>query len=309
MIEIEGIEELQEMLAAGSDEWQEMQSKIDELDKQIEATRNQIGEQDRAIVQHLRLVEYARARLHACEDEHTQAQSYLKVCHEVHRQSALKTASEAKKKLETEQKALAKLEKDDSAQAKKAEREAALAKLRREKESYQGQIGMVKQSHSTLAKELAQRTCHDLEDTFEQKQRRVEDLRSQLLNAEMDLHQFHGEAVQQLSSHPEVAHNFANLMPPSEATSRVIEACLLYLTTLLQAHRDAEFDTLDTPELKRFHNPYTASEESLLPLLGIHPERLAGMKRYANEVDIVRGQQQRLQTILEQYKAHLSARR
>jgi peptidoglycan hydrolase CwlO-like protein len=67
MIEIEGLEELQEMLQAGSEELADMQRKIDELDAQITATRNQIGEQDRLIAQHARSLEERKARLVLCQ--------------------------------------------------------------------------------------------------------------------------------------------------------------------------------------------------------------------------------------------------
>lgn len=180
----------------------------------------------------------ARAEVERCQQVYETATSYATLAQDTpQQQPAIEAASDAKKHLHAARKALSALEHEDAVAAREEaprERELTerLEQLRADEGVQQSARDNVlrgrKQALTELGKERYARILTD----YQERQVQLAELRTSLIEAQIDLLQFHEQSLASLTEWQDLQAGIAQLAPVETPTLRVMQAALLYAETL-----------------------------------------------------------------------------
>ncbi len=179
-----------------------------------------------------------------CESAHAQAISYAQLARDtVAEQSAIKAVSTAKNNLQTATKEVGRLEHEATEAerlscAREQELTAQLDQFQAEQEKLEGDLHTLQAARAQANAELGAEKHATIVAGFKDRQARVDELRRQVIEAQMELHDFHVQGVQDLTDWPELQKDVAGLVVFDTPTTKVLQATLLYIDVLLENARN-----------------------------------------------------------------------
>lgn len=228
----------------------------------------------------------AREAFEEAEQEYNQAVAYAKLAHDtVNEQGAIKAVSSAKKALTAAKKNLEKAEHEAAeAEQRIATREVELnqelAQLEAETERLETELKHTRLAHKQAHRELGNQKHAAIIQELQEHRKRFADLKGQLIEAETELYDFIQNALQELADWPDLQREIAP--PVDDSTSRMIEATMAYIKTIIQ----------DIEHVQDFTGtPWSLWDTLIIPTQQIRGYPAALEERY-----------ERLEQILEAYR-------
>ncbi len=231
---------VQEMVEAGNAVIAEIEQDIANLDARVAEAHAEREALHQAQEERVHALQDARIAWERAEADYNQAVAYGKLAHaKPNEKEAIKAVSAAKKALQAAKKEYDRLEQENAEALQQAIlREKELTNqvhmLEFEKETRHAEIKSVQSGRNKAHAELGIHIHTEMKEGHEEKQKCVDDLQAQLVEAQVQLHDFHAEALQELAEWPALQKDIANLIPPDDALIRVCVATLQHIETLLE---------------------------------------------------------------------------
>lgn len=242
-----------DMVATGDEQASAIQCQIDAVTQAIDAaTAERVALAEARAQREQALVDASRVAALA-EQAHRQAVDYAALATGTgNEQQAIGAASAAKKAMQAARKDLAQMERE----AREAEQVAAvqdaeigkhLHLLTAERETHQAEHAAVTRGLAKAREELGSERYTDAVARYQEQAAAVAVLREQFIDAQVQLHDAHAEAVAALAHWPDLQRAVKLLRTPEDATARMIENTLCYLDALIkdagQVRNDLPFPT------------------------------------------------------------------
>lgn len=239
----------------------------------------------------------ARDVLTRAGDAHIKATAYAKLAQgTLNEQASIKAVSTAQKEVKLAQEKLASIEQeigkaDQAADDREQELQATVETLQGEQTRLQGELYNLRDARRQAFQELGEQRYSVLQSQVTEHQRRIDELRSQLLAAQVEYHDYLESALPTMQDWREHRQAIRELVPaPEDATSRVVAASVVFMETLLRERfelkeqmRLPSFDTsnwlglltVDGNDLTLINDPVVKKERL--------QERLSTLKRLQSE--------------------------
>jgi hypothetical protein len=294
---------IEETVTDGQQRIAELEATIKDLNSRMEAIAPELSK-----IQRIRedreqfLAETRQAFLHR-QHEHDQAAAFANLAHgHPNEKQALKKLSSAKQAMDSEEKVLSVQEKgikqeeaEDSAREQEFKKQLHLLQSERDTQVaalHKVQLGMDK-AHNDLGEEKHSAILAG----HQTKKQLVDDLTAQLVAAKVDLLMHHEKSVQDLQPWSALQQDIKSLMPADNATVRVLEAEIHYITTLLDDASGVDA-SVHLASLKRSIGYSDVWSKAIIP----EQEVISAIRRQPQTLQIRRDVLQRL---LEEYRAYL----
>lgn len=298
------LEATQEIVTAGSQEVGDLATKLEGIAQEIRDVQADLDQIPLWRTYRREQREEAHAPVQTAETALIQASTRAKWAQgTLGEDEAVKAVSLAKRALGTVRKHYEQVQAetskgDQAANAREQELRKHLAHLETEQASRQAELQGVQSAHKIAHSELGELKKTALVHGFEEKQRRVEELREELLSAQVELHDYHASALVELSDWPAQRKGLAQLRRPDDATYRVLEASLHYVDTLLADTSEVN----DVVHLPTLHTPYHGYSGLWNKIVIFHNEVIDNTHKSPR---LLQERRDLLQKLLDEYRAHL----
>lgn len=288
------------MVAEGDSQITELHFKIAQLEDQISEAEAEITHLHEARAVRGEAITTARTAADDLEATYTEATGYAKLAQKKpHQPEAIKVAAGAKKAWQDATQRLNQLIEEDTKVNSQADgRKTELHKLMRqagfEMETHQAELHAVQAGRDKAHAELGQERYTLLSQRFSEKQAREEEMLAQLIEAQIDAHDYHVHACAELAEWPDLAADMTRQVPPQDAYSRAIAATLEHVEMLMR----------ELPQLDDLPSELKRRGHTLWNVLLIHPDEITSAHYHPERL------QHRLeltQKLLAEYKVWLSA--
>ena len=244
------ITEVEQIVSRGDETIAQIKHQIADVAQRITDVQTELAAIPLARDERVKRLQEAQTILMKAEFAHNQAIAYHKLAQDtVNEQQAIKQASSAKKELSAARKAMEKLEHesaeaDQATDTRESELNTLLAQLQAEQERLQADLVHTRAAHRQSHQVLGEHKRDAIVAVYQNHQKRIDDLRSQLLEAQSDQLDFYERALQELEGWTDQQRDVRNLRPVDDHTSRTIAATIRYIDTLMA---DMDFLTNDLP--------------------------------------------------------------
>lgn len=223
-----------------------IQHQIAELSKQAKDCEIELAAIATGKDSRLSELQTARADVARLQGVYEQAVTYAKLAQDTPRASgATQDVSSAKKVLHAGQQKLAQLEAQDD-KARQAEQVRgdelldALNKARAEQVRLDQELHSIETVRAQASRQEAEQKQTSILQGYAEREARIDALRTQLIDAQVQLHDYHQDAVQALAEYPDLQRAVSERMPLDNATTRMIEATAWYVDALIDNAREVE---------------------------------------------------------------------
>jgi len=257
------------------------------------------GRQERTI-----RLQNARATLALADEAHTKAVNYAKLAQGTsNEQGAVKAVSIAQKDLQIAKEALAKIEQeiaeaDQSDQTRERELSSAIQTLQAEQERLQAELHSTRDARRQAHQELGEQRHTAIMAQAQEYQKRVDELRSQLLAAQVEQFDYIESVLPTLTDWWELRRQVRSLIPVEDATSRVIDASLHFMDTLIRERNEIKVSNIDM-RIPRVNDLMI----SWMSFLVVSANEVEGLKMSTSRLQ---DRKEQLEYIQQEYKKHLA---
>jgi DNA repair exonuclease SbcCD ATPase subunit len=174
------------------------------------------------------------------QEQHNQAVNFAKLAQgTIREKDCLSQVAKTRKKLAEHKQSLQSLESEiaeaeQKSQAREQELTTTLQTLLAEQERIQAEIHGTQAAHGQAHEELGNHLHTTALQAYQERQKRIEDLKSQLVEAQAEQLDFHEAALKELAPWPELQSDIVRLKPPEDTVTRAIDASHYYAETMLQ---------------------------------------------------------------------------
>jgi hypothetical protein len=249
----------------------ELEEKHAGVAQRLSQTQGELAALVQARKDRLHVLETLRSLTAKSEACHVQAQQYLKLVTKTPREEqAIHDLTDAKKHAAERRKELTALEAEvETAERRDKPREdeltTSLQELSTEQEFIEQEIGGLARAKQQAFDEEGRERHAKAEANYQEKQRAVDELESQLTTAKIALLECHLEGLGSLENWPVLRKSIADLRPPDDATIRALRMSIDYLSLL-----EADAEKIQSPYLPSLNRGMNA--DSLFELLSYGKE-------------------------------------
>src|SRR3989442_4983900 len=196
-----------------------------------------------------------------------QAAASAKLAHDTPSESkAIKNVSLLKKDLSQAQERLAQAEQPDD-QSSENELLDAINQAQDEQKRMADELRNVRHAHDQTLRHQAEKNHASLIQADIEHERRIDELKTQLVEAKAARLNLHSDAIQQLEGHPDLLQSLAARHPIDNAAIRMYEATLHYLDAFMENAHEVEMHA----KLASLRHAANMSYTDLWQYLIIHP--------------------------------------
>jgi chromosome segregation ATPase len=287
------IEAIEQINQKANETISRLQPRLSEIEQTIREAEKELATFPKQREQRAHTMDLERSKLTSLQGELNKAEAYAKVAMgTLGEKGAIKSVSKAKKAFESGQKHFNAIEamclkEQAEADAKEQELSAQIAYLQGEYAAIQAELHTTRIAKEQAHKELGQLTHTSITDQLRERQKRIDELKSQLVQLQVEQHDAVEEAIEKLSPWSDHRGSLRKQYPATDATSEVIEHEIAYIKSLL---RNAQA------------LPYN---DQLFNLLAIPANELHYGEHLQRNPKALRSRLNELQTLLAQHQAML----
>lgn len=240
-----GLADVQDMLTTGLEQIAELEHQVADLDAQLAEDNTTIAELNAALDAKREQVDAQRAIVAPLRVSYQQALSYAKLASKKpHEQQARRDVTACKHPLDAAKKELQRLEQEfseasDLHTARLVELDKKIHMLEFERSVAQDQIDALRPGVEKVKQELGHLLLAEMQHEYVTKQTTVQQIETQLVEAQAEAQAFLTDAQKRLADWPEHQRAMKRLERPDDAVLRLTDATLLYMKTYLEDARNA----------------------------------------------------------------------
>ena len=294
----------EQMVARADETISQLEQQLADIAQQITSAYVEMetfpqGQQERAI-----RLQNARATLTLADETHSKSVNYAKLAQgTTNEQGAVKAVSIAQKNLETAKEVLARIEQeiaeaDQADQTREQELSLAIQTLQAEQERLQSELHSTRDARRQAHAELGEQRHVAIMAQAQVHQRRIDDLRSQLLAAQVEQYDYIESVLPTLTDWWDLRRQVRSLIPVEDATSRVIDASMHFMDTLIKERNEIKVNNTDM-RIPRVNDLMI----SWMSFLVVSASEVEGLKMGTSRL---MDRKEQLEYIQQEYKKHLA---
>ena len=235
------------------------------------------------------------------EKQHTEAVAYASVAQDtIAEQSAVKKVTEILAQLEPARAHVQSIEVEyaalgNTATSRLIEIDTALQQIASELQTKQARLHDVQRVRDVSVRELGQHTYDGLMEEYQAYQQKIDALKQQITEVQIARQQFTDQAHATLAAWPILQREITLLQPYDDSTSRVLNAAITYLETLL-------YDGPHTVDSLK-HLPAGYPFQTWLQIIAVDADNLYVRNHIKGSTLVLQEKHATLQALLSQYAA------